>query len=501
MLWLKVVSALESALLFTSQTSVPDGPGTRTRRTSDGAAAHWMPATRSHDDGNTGAGDAEWGAQCAPCDPWQDVAASFPSREHRFFAPGDATHGAGLLRLVDQAGAVPPGRGVTGRALPRPPAPSATVCAEAACAGAGVELPGTPRGLAFLPLSGTATDVMAPERATVRPRTVWTHELLHAAGNLTRTVWQESRASLGDDRWTSAGIAAWWGLQYMLDSHEAASMLHRARALAYDAFDISAREHAGWAQLHARERTMLNAWVHTRSALKRIGHGNASAETARALLMQIAERECHGDVEPATPETLYLLVTADHLALRVDVDAIRRRYGAIWNPSLALKIAAYLRDTVVPSVASPGAIDALPAAVQRAMDEAALLFFNVQRLYEIDFIRQRITVLSGIAHYLSHGGPRPFTQEMRVLDAVVALLAGATGAARQASLYRDRGAVVWLTDRILEESGYDTPRRLNRAVLFETYGTHYRNALNEFARARWAAEIEDRYIAGALIDL
>ncbi|MGI4982140.1 MAG: PipA/GogA/GtgA family type III secretion system effector [Janthinobacterium lividum] len=218
----------------------------------------------------------------------------------------------------------------------------------------------------------------APNRAMGRPRTVWTHDLLREAGNLTQTVWHEARPALGDDRWTSAGIAAWWGLRYSLDTHEAASMLHRARSLAYGAFAASEPERAGWAQLNTVERMMLNAWIQTRTALESIAHTTPSAQAARALLMQVAERECRGGTKPATPDTLYLRVTADNLALRYDIDAIRRQYGALWNPSLALKMTAYFRDMVLPRVESLAAIDALPAAVQRALDEAALLFFTIQ---------------------------------------------------------------------------------------------------------------------------
>ncbi|MGI4982141.1 MAG: PipA/GogA/GtgA family type III secretion system effector [Janthinobacterium lividum] len=359
MLWIKVVSALESALLFTSSSATPQPPAARARQTSSAAAP--PRCARAHHGGGTAGGT------------------------HHVLPDGardDATTGVALLRAVRDTGPVPPGWGLTRRARAAAPTRQGIDHRTSPAAPRGADRPEMSGAPAPSSLPGTFPGVTSPDlQPLATPRTVWTHDLTRTADNLTQTPWKTSRHVLGDDLWTSAGIAAWWSLKFGLAPDEAASLLHRARALAYGAFEVpGAREgiRTDWAQLHERERTILNAWIHTRLALARAVHEDTSGHTARATLMQLADSTCRGRATPASLETLYLLVMADDISLRYNVDEIRRQYDTIWNPSLALAMASYVSSTVLPKVDTLDDITRLPTPVQRGLDEAALLYFTVE---------------------------------------------------------------------------------------------------------------------------
>ncbi|MCY0387481.1 PipA/GogA/GtgA family type III secretion system effector [Robbsia sp. Bb-Pol-6] len=239
----------------------------------------------------------------------------------------------------------------------------------------------SPDTRAFSRLSGTSAGLLAPPSPAASARTVWTHDLEREASKLTQTPWQTSRQTLGDDLWASAGVAAWWALRYAINVDTAASRLHRARAFAYGAFDVPASQapaDADGASSRGSDDMLLDAWVRTRIALASVADRHLAEREARAIVMQEAENACRSNATPIPVETLYLLVMADDLPLQYDVEAIRRRYYAIWNPSLALRTVAYGRCVLLPAVESVGEIEALPAAVQRGIDIAALLFFTIE---------------------------------------------------------------------------------------------------------------------------
>ncbi|MGI4859692.1 MAG: hypothetical protein ACRYHA_22770, partial [Janthinobacterium lividum] len=358
MLWIKVVSALESALLFTSSSATPETPHARARQASRAAApSRFGQAHRGH--GTAG-----------------DTHHALPDG-----ARDGAMTGGALLRAVGETEPLPPGWGLTGRvwstaSMQKGAEHRKTPRAPRAEQPAMSDTP-APTGLSSTIPSATSPDLQ-PDAVS---STVWTHDLTRVADNLTQTCWKTSRHALGDDLWTSAGIAAWWKLRFALDPEQAATLLHRARSLAYGAFTAPGAQddaRTEWTHLSERERMILNAWAQTRLALVGIAHKDPLGHAARAILMQLADSACRGRTTPVSLETLYLLVMADDLTVRYNVDEIRLQYGTVWNPSLALGMASYISSMLLPKVATLDEIAQLPAVVQRGIDEAALLYFTVE---------------------------------------------------------------------------------------------------------------------------
>ncbi|MGI4856382.1 MAG: PipA/GogA/GtgA family type III secretion system effector [Janthinobacterium lividum] len=418
MLWIKVVSAVESALLFTAFPTDRPPPRARARQTD--AATVAFPTPAAYPDTYPAAYPADYPATHPaaypaaypaatvhaahdarddfPVDAAED-GAPFAPAEGAFLTAADAATSGRLLRALNETGPVPPGWGWTPGAARFPERFAARFTARSAerfAASDDSHPPGAlspprtavplnptepPDTLAFSRLSSTAPGLIAPGLLLAPPCTIWTPDLVQQASNLTHTAWQTSRQTLGDDRWASAGIAAWWALRYSLDVGAAASQLHRARSFAYDAFDVPASHETArldGATLGNDERRLLDAWLRARVTLASVANRNPSDQASRTIVVQEAENACRAPTTPSALETLYLIVMLDDLAVQYDIDAIRRRYGAIWNPSLALRIVTYIRGILLPKVESIDAVEALPAAIRRGIDVAALLFFTVE---------------------------------------------------------------------------------------------------------------------------
>jgi hypothetical protein len=123
------------------------------------------------------------------------------------------------------------------------------------------------------------------------------------------------------------------------------------------------------------------------------------------------------------------------------------------------------------------AADALPAHV----------------VHGVDSITRTVHLSSTATRYLSNEGIADLEWERRLAEAMVQILTR-RGGVEAAAACKNRGAVVWLADRVLREAGYPYPRRIACATAAQSDLAAQRQlALHETA-ARRAASAEDRYL-------
>jgi hypothetical protein len=130
-------------------------------------------------------------------------------------------------------------------------------------------------------------------------------------------------------------------------------------------------------------------------------------------------------------------------------------------------------------------------------------FLSPTHLYsDIDFANKKIYLLADDLHYLSQNGLIKLELEHKLVHQLLCVATGYKGVTQ--NIWTNRGAIVYLTDKILEEGMYDIPRRLayglvsHRQIESKQFPGNM-NPLEYKAAARRASDIEDKYLnTGAL---
>ena len=130
--------------------------------------------------------------------------------------------------------------------------------------------------------------------------------------------------------------------------------------------------------------------------------------------------------------------------------------------------------------------------------KTAAQFLSPTHLYsDLDFVNKKIYMLSDDLHYLSKNGLIKLELERKLVHQLLCIATSYKGLTQD--IWINRGAIVYLTDKILEEGMYDIPRRLAYGLVSQQQIQSNQfpgniNPLEYKAAARRASDIEDMYL-------
>lgn len=130
--------------------------------------------------------------------------------------------------------------------------------------------------------------------------------------------------------------------------------------------------------------------------------------------------------------------------------------------------------------------------------KTAAQFLPSTHLYsDIDFVNKKIYILSDDLYYLSEQGFTKLEQERKLIHQLLCVITGYRGLTQ--GVWTNRGAIVYLTDKILEEGKYDIPRRLAYGLVSgqQIQSSQFPGNMNPLeykTSMRRASDIEDLYL-------